>query len=190
MAFLILCPACLQRLELPELDENLLAANGGNLCTCTKCNVQLTRDDHGRVVAADARSCGFFAIPEATSRAIVRREGGGRVLLRARGWFKWLFAKRVIVTNEQVEIRLPIRPRVRRVIPIEHAHGVVIIQIVFLNPASSLWATHLLFDELWAPLAAFTNVDHAIDHASAINRALFAHKPAADPYRGTLPKML
>ena len=34
--------------------------------------------------------------------------------------------------------------------------------------------------------AGFTKLEAAIEHASAINRAVFARKPLGDPYRGLL----
>jgi hypothetical protein len=187
VAFLILCPACLQRLELPGVDPTQLAAAGGVLCTCVRCGTQLKRDEKGWVVPADEHSLKLFAIPHERSRAVVRRVRRGRVVLRVRGWFGLLLSKRVIVTSEQVEIRLWIRPRLRRIVPLAHVRGVVIMQRVFLSPPSAIWGTYLLFDELWIALAGFSHIDHAIEHASAINISLMAHKPAGDPYRGLLP---
>ena len=185
MAFLILCPACLQRLELPDLDPHQLAATGGKLCTCVRCGVQLERDERGHVLPA-GRPFKLYAIPDAGSRGVVRRERRGDILLRARGWLGWLLGKRVTVTSEHVVVQLWLRPSIRRAIPLAHVRGVVIIQRIFLNPLGTMWGTYLLFDELSFSLAAFSRLERAIEHASAINVALLARKPAGDPYRGLL----
>lgn len=186
MAFLILCPACLQRLELPDLDPLQVAATGGLLCTCVRCGAPLRRDDRGHVLPGDGRPFKLYAIPDAGSRGVVRRERPGGIFLRARGGFGWLIGKRVLVTDDHVKVRLWIRPKIRQDIPLAHARGVVIIQHIYFNPLGTMWGTYLLFDELSLALAAFSKLERAIELASAINIALLARKPARDPYRGLL----
>jgi hypothetical protein len=186
LPFLILCPACLQRLDVASIDP-VQAGAGEVLCTCVRCGARLKRDPHSRVIPTEVCAPKMFAISRASRRAVVCRERGDTVRIRARGWAGWLFGKRVTVTPDHVDVRQYLRPSIRKVVPIGHARGVVVVQHLLLRPVDAMWATYLMVDDLALPLAALSELDHAIDHASAINLALMARKPAGDPYRGLLP---
>lgn len=182
MAFLVLCPGCLLRLELPELDAWQVAGTG-LICTCVRCGAQLRRDEKGQVVTAEPRDLQLFALRNLDTRAVVRRERQARLSLRLRGWLYFFVGKRVSVTDQHVEVRLWLT-RTRVVIPLAHVRGVVVVQHLHLDPPFSMWGTYLAYDQTWMPLAAVSSLDRAIDHASAINVAVYARKPAGDPYRG------
>jgi hypothetical protein len=185
MTVLILCPACLQRLDVADVDPNQVAASNGALCTCVKCGAKLMLDAKGRVVTVDPRPVKIYAIPDAGVGVVTCSERADGVRFRLRGLFHWFFAKRVTVTNEHVEVKLWWR-KMHYVFPLAHVRGVYVIQHLWLDPVSTVWGTYLHLDDTMVPLGGFGKLERAAGHASAINRALLARKPAGDPYRGLL----
>ncbi|HEY4181890.1 MAG TPA: hypothetical protein VGM90_33835 [Kofleriaceae bacterium] len=182
---LVICPACLQRMEVADVDENHVMAAGGSLCTCVSCKRMVRRDEHRRVVVTEEYQTKLYGYPDGGARFIAQRERGGRWRFRIRGLFYWFFGKRVTITDQRVEVTLGLR-RMHHTFPIAHVIGVVVVQYIYLDTRHSMWAPYLAFDGGTIPLAAFSNLDRAIHVASAINRVLIARKPVGDPYRGLL----